>query len=313
MKFKTDERLLRKIYVAIAIFFFPLSVFATSQVGDILIWKGDTLTLFSNPLELIADYDSLRMKIHDEIERLTYPNLKDDEPREAIFSTACWRGYRAEWIVVNDSIFLNNIYHCHNDGVKINLYDIFQNNIKNEKIFAFWINGELFLPQGECIQYVHLGYHSIYELETVLNVENGLIKNIEVFNNRIAKVSDFLKNAEYGGVNEFTSKNINWNILPDLTDKLYRVNISVELNENGQIERINEEYTHMLESWLIKKTQRADSSVFVTDINNAFIQESIRIAKLIPEWNVIYQRGKVVGSGLYIEFSERIRKKYEKK
>jgi len=312
-KFKTSEQFLKKIYVGFVIFLFPLTVFSTGQVGDILIWKGDTLTLFSNPLELIANYDSLRVKIHDEIERLTYPDLKDDEPRLAIFSTGCWRGYRAEWIIINDSIFLNNIYHCHNENIKVNLNDIFSNKVENEKIFASWINGDLLVPQGECLEYVHMGYHSIYELETVLSVESGLIKNIEIFNNRIAKKSDFFKSAIYGGVREFTSKNINWDNLPDITGKLYRVSVSVALNEHGQIESINEEHTHMMESWLIKKTQRVDSSVFVTDINNVFIQEAIRIAKLIPEWDVIYQRGKVVGSGLYIEFSDAIRKKYGKR
>jgi len=307
---KINNLIIRKINIAIVIFLFPLSVFATGQVGDILIWKGDTLELFSNPLELIADYDSLIVKIHAEIERITYPNLKDDEPRQAIFSTACWRGYRAEWIVLNDSIFLNNIYNCHNKNLKVNLNDIFPSIKEDEKIFASWINGDLILPQGDCIEYVHLGYHSIYERETVLNVGYGLLKNYEVFHNRIAKRSNFFKNAKPGEVYEFTSKNINWAILPDVTNKPITVHIGVQLNEQGQIESINEEYTYLRERYMNANTQKVDSGRIVTDINNIFIEEGIRIAKLIPDWDVIYQRGNIVGSGIIIEFSEWNKKKY---
>jgi hypothetical protein len=298
---------MKKINISIAIFLLHLNVFATGQVGDILIWKGDTLTLFSNPLKLITGYDSLILKIHLEIEQLTYLNLKANEEREEILSTACWRGYKAEWSVLNDSIFLNNIYHCHNKNIKINLYDIFQNIEKNEKIFASWINGDLILPQGNCIEFVNLDYRSIYEQETVLNVESGLLKDYEIFHNQVVKRSAFFKNAKLGEVYEFTSKNINWDILPDVTNKLIRVHIGVQLNEQGQIENIDEEYTYLEEMNLNAKTQ------IITNINNIFIEEGIRIAKLITDWDVIYQRGNIVGRSLMIDFSEENKKKYYQK
>jgi hypothetical protein len=305
---------IKKIYVAIVILLFPLSVFATPQAGDILIWKGDTLALFATPLELREGYDSLIEQISNEIERelrATYPEKTETDL--FFISSACWRGYRAEWILLNDSIFLNNIYPCYYSEVKINLKNVFPNIRENQKIFASWINGDLFVPQGECIQYVHAGYESIYELETVLSVENGLLKNFEVFHNRIAKRSAFFNQTRPGEVLEFTHKNIKWNNLPDLTNKLIQVNLSVNLNEYGQVESLNEEYTHYIESYLNESTQKIDSSKFVLDagMNDVFIKESFRIAKLIPEWDVIYQRGKVVGSGLYMEFSEEKRKEYE--
>lgn len=45
-----------------------LAANATSQVGDILIWKGDTLKLFSNPLELRSDSKELSKIIASELE-----------------------------------------------------------------------------------------------------------------------------------------------------------------------------------------------------------------------------------------------------
>jgi len=272
-----------------------LSTFATAQVGDILIWKGDTLVLFSNPLELLEDYDSLVMQISKKIELQAERNF---------ISSGCWRGYQAEWIVLNDSIFLNNIYDCFDSSLKINLNNIFPSLIKNQKIFASWINGDLYIPQGDCIEYIHFGYQSIFERETVLNIEKGLLKDYEIFHNRIVKRSDFFERED---ILEFTFRNIDWKILPDLSNMFIQVFVGVQPNEQGQFESIDEEYTYLIEYPLNDSTSTVN---FVTDTNNIFIKESIRIAKLIPEWNVFYQRGKIVGMALMVYFSEENKKKY---
>ena len=274
------------------ILFFPLNARATAQIADVLIWNGDTLKLFSNPLELRADRDSLRVQIFNEKTR------KYSEEDIFSFSTACNRGYRAEWIIVNDSLFLNNIHDCFNGNITINLSNIFSNIGENQKLFASWVNGDLYVPQGELILHVNLGYKSIFERETVLSIENGLLKNYELFHNRILKTSNFLE------INEFTHRNINWDIFPDLTDRIIQVFIGVQPNEQGQFESIIEEYTYLVDFSM------NDGDFFVTDTSNIFIQESIRIAKLIPEWDVIYQRGEIVGMSFMIMFSERNRKKY---
>ena len=292
---------MKRVHMVIVLLFISLRVFATAQVGDILIWKGDTLVLFSNPLELRDDYDLIIGQISEEIDR----KIKTIYPEETDgVSTACWRGYRAEWIVLNDSIFLSNIYSCYYDNVKVNLNNIFPNNIKFQKLFASWISGDLYLPQGEIIQYVHLGYLSIFERETVLTVENGILKNNELFHNRIAKRTDFFERVH---LFDFIHERINWEYLPDLTNRSIQVYIGVQPNEQGQFESIDEEYTYLMEYPVNDSISKLD---IVTDTNNIFIKEGIRIAKLIPEWNVIWQRGKIVGMGIMIDFSERTKKKY---
>ena len=47
----------------ISVFFFNLQLFATPQAPDILIYKGDTTSLFAYPLEKYEKYDSLRLKL----------------------------------------------------------------------------------------------------------------------------------------------------------------------------------------------------------------------------------------------------------
>ena len=304
----TRKKSMSKPYIFIAFLIFPLSVFPTVQVGDVLIWNGDTLLLYSDPLKFREDRDSLRIQIFNDIEKetiATFPNK--DENDFWLLTSACWRGYQAEWIVQNDSIFLNNIYHCFFDEVKINLNNIFLDSKENEKIFASWINGELYLPQGECIPKNNCFFgwnwdfrNYMREYETVLYVENGLLKNYETFQNRIIKIPEWTVFYE----DQIINRNINWEILPDLSDGNWvQVWIDVQPNEQGQFESVIEEGTFLVD--------RFSDSWFITDMDNVFVQESIRIAKMIPEWIVVLQRGKIMPIQFTINFTERYRQKFD--
>jgi len=306
----TFARKMEKISILLIVIFLPLHALASGGNTDILMWKGDTLALYSNPLTLRDDYDLLLKQIVEEVHReiiATYPT----DSNYYFGSTVCGRGHIVEWILINDSIFLNKIYPCYYPEVKINFKKIFPNIGENQKIFASWINGDLYLQQGELL---HVGYTSIFEFETVLNIENGLLKNVEHFHNKIAKRSAFFEKAMYGKAREFADKNVNWDNLPDLKNKSIKINLCVNIDEQGQIVSINENRTYCSESYWNESTQRLDSSKtrLCADINDAFIKETFRIAKLVPEWDVIYQRGEIMGRYLSIEFSEKKRKEYER-
>ncbi len=47
------------------------------------------------------------------------------------------------------------------------------------KVFANWFSGEIKVPQGEMLEYVHAGYGSIFEKDLILVVENGVLINDE--------------------------------------------------------------------------------------------------------------------------------------
>ena len=51
-------------------------------------------------------------------------------------------------------------------------------------IFADWFTGELKIPKGEMLQYVHMFYQSKYESDLFLLVDNGIILKERVVNNR---------------------------------------------------------------------------------------------------------------------------------
>jgi len=77
--------------------------------------------------------------------------------------SACWRGYIGFWIIKNDRLFLRKLL----------------GNIQGSFIpprFADWFSGEIRVPQGERLLYVHSEYDSIYESDLFMEIENGIVK-----------------------------------------------------------------------------------------------------------------------------------------
>lgn len=279
-----------------------LAANATSQVGDILIWKGDTLKLFSNPLELRSDSKDLSKIIASELEneyRRLYPKKYETEEDVSLVSTACWRGYVAEWTIISDKIYLSNIYVWYDSKVKVDLKKVFGNKLTGNLLFANWVTGKLYVPKGKCIEYVHLGYNSIYETETVIEFNDGVLVSSKTYNNYIAKKSKFTTDPNPNNYLEFVYSKVNWEQLPDLKNKHIQVSIGVQPNKDGQIDSLLSNYTYLL-----------DSSELITDTTNIFIKEAIRIVKLMPDWDVTYQRDTIVRRGLFLLFDENNKRKY---
>ena len=48
---------------------------------------------------------------------------------------------------------------------------------EQKQVFANWFNGEIRIPQGEMLEYVHMGYASLYDSDLFLVIENGILVN----------------------------------------------------------------------------------------------------------------------------------------
>ncbi|WP_421889080.1 hypothetical protein [Marinoscillum sp.] len=148
------------VFLTLAFFILNISVWATAQYPDKLVFKGDTISIFSNPLE----------------EFLNINNIDSLPGLQGCMSTACWRGYIGVWIIENDSLFLTAVTPCCDwkGSQNADLSKLFGNNFKNGKVFADWVNQTLLSPQGRLLQYIHMGYGSVYERELHLTIENGI-------------------------------------------------------------------------------------------------------------------------------------------
>jgi hypothetical protein len=52
------------------------------------------------------------------------------------------------------------------------------------EVFADWFSGEIRIPQGEMLKYVHMGYQSIFEKDLFLKFKKGVLIDERVIDNR---------------------------------------------------------------------------------------------------------------------------------
>jgi len=266
----------------IIILFFILSfrAFSTGQAGDILVYKGDTVTIFSTPLEFRENIDSIRYKLFDY--------------EENSYSTACWRGYIATWNLINDSLFLTSIVSCADSKLNADLNKLFPNEISENGIFAKWFKGSIDIPSGKLLEYVHMGFESIYENEVVLEIDEGIIINSKTYKNSVRK-SDF------------------WNMNPDkLLQNIYKrvnwTNIPIDKQKNVQTF-----LTFITEPVFVIDTSYSYTMIngqIDSSLNNPYMIETIRVAKEIPSWDYYERKGVVLKNNFSLLFTHKNRKKY---
>lgn len=209
-----------------------LIVKSSPQNPDILIYNGDTIAIFSNPLELF-----LKLNGKENLDR-------------GCNSSACNRGYIATWTIKNDSLFLVQIekcgiqivsgfysgYECP-DSIDSELFSYLKTEFKSGLIFADWFSDTIISPQGRILKYVHGGYLTKYERELLLTVENGLLVNSIVVKNSISDptlIDKFNLSLIHDTVFHYISK-LDWKLLGDnFCDYGYAITIG----KNGKVLKV---------------------------------------------------------------------------
>ena len=169
-----------KLFVLLCILMCATSIFGTGQEADKIIYHGTERMLFSNPLE---DY------------------YKDPDKRPGFMvapmttSTGNWRGYIASWEIVDGKLFLTEVdsWLCDNYARKdschkVKLTELFGRKVSNGKVLADWYTGELRVPDGKELRYVHMGYGSTYERDLIFRVKSGNVSEPEIIDNTKAKL-----------------------------------------------------------------------------------------------------------------------------
>lgn len=131
----------------------------TAQYSEILHYKGEKLSMRVTPL---SDYFV----------------LMGMRPNFQVRSTACWRCYVGEWEISLDRLYLIGISANYDDGTEVTLGSLFPGY--DSRVFANWYSGVLSIPQGDLVQYVHMGFSSVYERDLLISVEQGVILDLQV-------------------------------------------------------------------------------------------------------------------------------------
>lgn len=178
----------KKIFIITCIIILGLNkINATAQAPDYLILENDTLKLHCNPLEAYLE--------------------KNPIPKNTIttVSSGLWRGYIAYFKIQNNKLIVENIYKLdyykdiqgNNRERLISIYDIVFKEIKDFECNFY--SGVLICPRGELIDYVHMGYSSVYENYSLFEIKEGnYVKEVHLSNKEFIdlKLKHFQKYKE---------------------------------------------------------------------------------------------------------------------
>lgn len=160
---------------------------ATAQISDSIRINGTDYALNTNPLS-------------------QNPKLaKWKPPADASISSANWRGYLASWEIRDDQLLLTD--------VTIETYDEAsekrgQRSVATDFVPAApapadWYTGALIIPDGEMVEYVHMGYGSTYSHYRIFRINQGRVQEqlslsqaeFEAYRDR--KFTEFQQTGEY--------------------------------------------------------------------------------------------------------------------
>lgn len=129
----------------------------TAQHSEILHYRGEKLPLCAEPLGPFLASSASPWKF-------------------VATSTALWRGYVGTWRIENERLYLVELSaHVEADDQKkdVGLDALFPDYPNG--VFAHWYTGVLRCTSGALLQYVHGGFHSVYERDIFIPVQRGRV------------------------------------------------------------------------------------------------------------------------------------------
>lgn len=154
----------------------------TAQISENLLYEGERHSMCSEPLGM-------------------YFALGGNNPEFQSNCTALWRGYVGSWEIIEGRLYMVGLTGTAKDGSEANLATVFPGY--PERVFAHWFSGEVRLPQGKQLEYVHMGYGSTYERDLFLYFEKGVITKTELISNGDSQNPNAPEGYGIGGMTVF--------------------------------------------------------------------------------------------------------------
>jgi hypothetical protein len=100
-----------------------------------------------------------------------HPRIYEPSSEIDYIDSSCWRGYIGTWEIKYGRFYLVDL--CGRLTLR-----------EGEPIFAEWFSGVLHVPKGDLLHYVHQGFLSVYEQELRIKIENGVVVDTQIIDNR---------------------------------------------------------------------------------------------------------------------------------
>ncbi|MFV0470162.1 MAG: hypothetical protein ACK5MK_14705 [Dysgonomonas sp.] len=157
-------------------------------------------------------------------------------------STNCWRGYQAVYSLENDSLFLKYIIPCNSlrqlcaddiNNSNEQMQKVFQDKVKNNKVFIDWLSSEFTIPKGKPIWWDGI-FTTIYEKEELYSIRKGILVDKHIINN-YQKVKDGIsrKKQEMSKAVFNEIKKLNWKKLDN--EFLCSDTYCLEIDSRGKV------------------------------------------------------------------------------
>jgi hypothetical protein len=176
-----------RLFAAAVVLTLHSSALGTAQIPDAIIVNGTVEALHTNPLEAwLLEY---RAGLP-----LALPSM-----------TCNWRGYVATWELSHDILLLRHV-RVWREGEWVDIAESLFGEVP--PIPATWYSGMLIIPQGELVDYVHMGYASSYERYLIVRLEAGCIveefkfTHDEFLEYRQRRFAEFRRSVEYAQLAE---------------------------------------------------------------------------------------------------------------
>ena len=271
--------------------FSAFRLFASPQMPDYIIFKGDTIATYNLILE-----QYLQRQEKTESEKLFGLSFRNSSNGEISFN--CWRGYQAIYIIDNDSLFLVDIISCgERRNGKIDktasiekMKGIFGDNVVNGRVYINWFSGDISFPlTNEVLRWDGV-FYKIYEQETVISIAFGKILNVEDVNNYVdnPKAINRKDKSKVSNILFKKLKKVKWLNIDsiDCSEKYL-----VRIDKDGKVSKVT-----MLEY------QSADSidKYWERDEYNYCVNTILNSLKKL-KFDIIKDKGKPIPEDIYIE------------
>lgn len=249
-----------KQILIIILSFIAYKSMGTAQIPHNLIYKGDTLALYTNILYSYSNQQVLTTK--------KIFGVKD------LFKTSCYDGYVATWKIEDNKLYLVEIANGVDEEGEYSkkyadLKSIFKDRYKNGKVLADWFTGNIMTQQGNVLVYLNDGpVGCISEREVYFKVKQGKILGTTVYDNTKTQVRKFPSDAQ--ALLTYLDSAIDYSKLPKLNHRVIVYVEILESDKNGKITKMK----------------------ILRGYDEAFNNEAIRVLKKINDWEYLYKHGK---------------------
>ena len=196
---------------------------ATAQFGEVLFVDTTCYSMRACPLDRFEKFDQFKKK---------YPRMSTD------LCTALWRGYIGYWQLEDNKLYLDSIQIGYDsDTAKViarnePLFDA--HKTADGRILAGWYSGEVSVASGKLVNYVHMGFESVFEHEDIYTINNGMVTDVKHYDNKCTvKGDDTRATLE---LEQYIAE-----LHPEYTGKIVVSVMASEIDQNGNLKKIDVE------------------------------------------------------------------------